>query len=121
MVTVRSLHFSFRLSGERRRRITALALLALQGAIAASPLWEPKLEAPLRAHVEREAARHPGTHNDATCGICAIRLMSASLPIRVVHAGASRAQLQHAATEASAPAARDAAPANLSRAPPLPG
>jgi hypothetical protein len=121
MVNVRSFHLSFRRSGERRRRITALALLAVQGVIAASPLWEPKLEAPLRSHAEREAARHPGMHNEATCGVCAVRLMSASLPVRVVHADTSPGQQRHPMWEASASAPRDVTPANLSRAPPLRG
>ncbi|MFI5310673.1 MAG: hypothetical protein ACHQQ3_05540 [Gemmatimonadales bacterium] len=113
--------FWFRGPGERRRRVISLAMLALQGVIAVSPLWEPTLDVPLRSHAERHAARHPGMHNEATCAVCAVRLLSASLPVRAVHFDATAAQVQPVVPRASAPARRDAAPANLSRAPPLAG
>jgi len=72
------------LRGSRRRllRLTSLAVLFLQGAMALSPLAEPRDEARLSAHAEQDGTRHVNLHNEATCVLCSARAQT-SMPAPV--------------------------------------
>jgi hypothetical protein len=61
------------------QRLAAVALFALQGAMALSPLWEPGSEARMSAHAEQDGARHLNLHNEATCALCSVRAQT-SMP-----------------------------------------
>ncbi len=60
------------------RRIAALALLLLQGALVISPLWEPAGTVSLVTHIEETGARHFDVHDDATCAVCQWRLLDSA-------------------------------------------
>jgi hypothetical protein len=64
------------------RRTALLALIALEMAVAISPLLEPHHVAP-ETHIEQSGATHHFlVHNDSTCPVCALRSMG-QLPSRV--------------------------------------
>lgn len=108
------------LRGPRRRflRVASLALLALQGAVVASPLAEARSEGRLGAQAEQDGARHLNLHNEATCALCSARAQT-SMPAHVTP-GIECARLQAiAALETHAAPSREDAHYNLSRAPPL--
>jgi hypothetical protein len=108
------------LRGPRRRfyRFASLALIAVQGAIALSPLVERRGEVRLGAHAEQDGARHVQAHNESTCALCMARAQT-SMPAQGVPQGI-QAQLQVvAAPEVFAGPPRAVPRDNLSRAPPL--
>ncbi|MFI5309694.1 MAG: hypothetical protein ACHQQ3_00560 [Gemmatimonadales bacterium] len=107
------------LRGPRRGmlRVASLALLALQGAVVASPLVEPRGEGRLGAHAEQDGARHLNLHNEATCALCSARAQT-SMPGQVTpDIECLRAQVV-AALETYAAPTREDAHGTLSRAPP---
>jgi hypothetical protein len=108
------------LRGSRRRllRVASLALVALQGAVAVSPLIEPRTEALLGAHAEPDGARHVNLHNEATCALCSARAQT-SMPAHVTPGIECARQQAIAALETHAAPSREDAHYNLSRAPPL--
>src|ERR1039457_3568584 len=61
-----------------RRKIALVALFALQGAIAVSPLLETTEKGRLGAHTEEQGARHKYQHDEATCAVCSVRAMHSS-------------------------------------------
>jgi hypothetical protein len=106
-----------RRSLSRQRLLTGLALLALQGAIAASPLWEPQREGWMQMHVEQDGAHHIDPHNGAACELCAARAQL-SMPAPVAEPFALSRPCIAAAKVTYAERSRDDAPGNFSRAPP---
>jgi hypothetical protein len=108
------------LRGPRRRllRVASLALLALQGAVVASPLVEVRSEGHLGAHAEQDGTRHLNLHDAATCALCSARAQT-SMPAQVTpEIDCPRLQVV-AALETYAAPSREDAHYNLSRAPPL--
>src|SRR5471032_1032143 len=102
------------------RRLLALALFAVQGGIAVSPLWEPHDQG-MRVHAEQDGSRHTGLHNEATCVVCAIRSLHAIASTRIERTVvAPRIRVVSAAAPRFVPSP-DNASTNLSRAPPLTG
>ena len=61
-----------------RRKIALAVLLALQGAIAVSPLLEPTEKGRLGAHAEEQGAQHKYQHDETTCAVCAVRSLHSS-------------------------------------------
>jgi len=110
-----------RQSLHRGRRLTALALIALQGGIAASPLWEPASEGRLAAHTEQDGAQHKGLHNEATCVVCAVRTLHASAADKPVSLMAAQPLRLVATVAPHVMASRERVRTNLSRAPPVTG
>ena len=102
------------------RRTVCLALLALQGGIVTSPLWETgnQKEAHPRPHVEQSGARHMDMHDETTCLVCSVRSL-ASLPVAPAPAVVVDRQSPTAWRHAQIPDSRDDGPFNRSRAPPL--
>jgi hypothetical protein len=103
------------------RRVVALALFALQGAVALSPAVERGQTERPQTHVEERGAVHPFAHDDATCALCSVRSMHAAVPARpsgVVSPPGLQRLLTLVALVAPAP---DGGPSNLSRAPPSVG
>jgi hypothetical protein len=112
---------ALRRSLHRGRRLTALALIALQGAIALSPLWERSSEGRLAAHTEQDGARHVGLHNEETCIVCAVRTLHAAAAARTFDFVTAPRMLVAASVAPLAIRAREPARSKLSRAPPLSG
>jgi hypothetical protein len=100
------------------RRVVALALFALQGAVALSPVVERGQSERPQTHVEERGAVHPFAHNDATCALCSVRSMHAAVAARP--SGLVAAPRQHGLMTLVALVAPtpDGGPSNLSRAPP---
>ena len=98
-------------------RLASLALLALQGAVALSPLVEGRSEQRLGAHAEQDGARHLNLHNEDTCALCSARAQTA-MPAEPAPAIAGAALKVVAAMETYAAPAREQAHHNRSRAPP---
>ena|ERR1017187_10600632 len=105
----------------RGRRLTALALLALQGGIALSPFWEKSSEGRLAAHTEQDGTRHVGLHNEDTCIVCATRTMHAASTARTIEIVFAPRMLIVASVAPRAIPPHEPARTNLSRAPPLSG
>ena len=103
------------------KRLPIVGLLLIQVGVAASPLLEPH-HGSLVGHVEQDGATHRFVvHNEATCAVCAVRLLHASapdqspVPLMVVHA-------HFVATgHLVAAPSREQDPTNPSRAPPTNG
>ena len=105
----------------RLRVAVALALLALQGAVALSPLAESVHTDRPQVHVEQRGATHPFAHNEATCALCAVRSMHAAVQARAFgDAMAPRHEGAIVLVTRDVPSLDDG-PTNLSRAPPLAG
>ena len=107
------------LRGSRRRllRCASLAVLAMQWAVALSPLAEPHSEGRMSAHAEQDGTRHVNLHNEATCVLCSARAQS-SMPAALADTLASTRPRVVAARVTHAALSRDDAPTNRSRAPP---
>lgn len=69
--------FFVRLDPRWPRRLAALALVALQGGIAAAPLLELRGERTIGVHVEERGTRHVDVHSESTCALCAARSLHA--------------------------------------------
>ncbi len=104
------------------RRATCLALLALQGGIVTSPLWETRNQKEVRPkpHVEQSGARHLDMHDETTCLVCSVRSL-ASLPMAPAPSIVVARQSPTAWQTAEVPHARDDGSTNRSRAPPVDG
>lgn len=107
------------LRGSRRGllRSASLAVLALQGAMALSPLAEPHRDGRVAAHAEQDGTRHANAHNEATCGLCSARAQ-ASLPAPVAVAPVSVRPRVIATRVTESARSRDDVRTNRSRAPP---
>jgi hypothetical protein len=105
----------------RGRRLTALALVALQGAIALSPMWESHREVRLDTHAEQDGTRDVGLHNEATCIVCAVRTLHAAASAGTFDFVTAPRMLVVASVTLRAVPSRHPARTNLSRAPPLSG
>jgi hypothetical protein len=111
---------AFHLSHPRRslgQRLAAVALFALQGAMALSPLWEPGSEARLSAHAEQDGARHLNLHNEATCALCTVRAQTSMPAAASPPIVASQVHIAVASVAYAAPVA-GASSTNHARAPP---
>jgi hypothetical protein len=110
--------FFARLDSRWPRRVAALALLALQGGIAASPLLELRGERTMGVHVEASGARHIDVHSESTCALCAARSLHAvaSAPPEPELGAAPRMVV--AAIRAGAPVSAGSTRTLRSRAPP---
>ena len=97
-----------------------LALLALQGGIVTSPLWEShgQKEVHPRPHVEHSGARHVDMHDESTCTVCSVRSL-VSMPAAPSPAIVVARQSPIAWRNAEVADSRDDGPLNRSRAPPL--
>jgi hypothetical protein len=104
---------------ERFRRVAALALFALQGAVALSPMVDPVQANRPQTHVEERGAVHPYAHDEAKCALCAARSMHAAVPARSYSIPASTGQQGAQLLVSLSAPTPDAGPTNLSRAPPL--
>jgi hypothetical protein len=104
------------------RRAVCLALLALQGGILTSPLWETHTQKEVhpRPHVEQSGARHVDMHDETTCRVCSVRSL-ASLPVAPQPAIVVARHSSTSWRNAEIPASRDDGPTSRSRAPPLVG
>ena len=104
----------------RARQALSLTLLALQGGIVVSPLWESHGQKEMRPkpHVEQSGARHIDMHDETTCLMCSVRSL-VSLPAAPAPAIVVRRQSPNAWRNAEVPDSRDDGPTNRSRAPPL--
>ena len=99
------------------RRLAALGLFALQGAIAVSPLLEQRSEVRLAAHAEQNGTRHDNAHNEETCALCSARAQT-SMPATVAGAMETlRGSIVASLDSYNAPTRRDSSPRH-SRAPP---
>jgi hypothetical protein len=112
---------ALRRSLQRGRRLTALALVALQGAIALSPMWESHGEVRLDTHAEQDGTRDVGLHNEATCIVCAVRTLHAAAAPRTFDFVTAPRMLVVASFAARAVPSADPARTHHSRAPPLTG
>ena len=100
-----------------RRKTALLALLALQGAIALSPLLEPTEKGRLGAHAEEQGAQHKYQHDEATCAVGSVRAMHSS-PAQPSPAVACERETWIAALEAPGAPDHRLDPTTLPRAPP---
>ena len=101
------------------RRAAALAMFALQGAVALATVADSAhLDRP-QAHVEERGAIHPRAHDESRCALCSVRLLHLSVPERPCGFAAEpgrRCAMTLIAVVAPAP---DVGATNHSRAPPL--
>ena len=100
------------------RRAVALALFALQGLVALSPLAERGLTERPHTHVEERGAIHPFAHDDSSCALCSVRSMHSAVASRtnqIVAAPGREGLRTFLALAAPSPAGGRT---NLSRAPP---
>jgi hypothetical protein len=111
---------SCRSSRSLAQRVAALALFALQGAVALSPLWEPGSEARLSAHAEQDGARHLNLHNEATCALCSARAQT-SMPSPAPQPIVGARELIVLVSKAYTAPVAVVSTTNLARAPPAPG
>jgi hypothetical protein len=99
------------------RRLSALLMLVLQCGMAMAPMAEREGRRTV-THVEQQGTRHAQLHNEATCALCAVR----SLHATVLQASRTLTVLVATAQLVSAPrtvlTSRDPPPSNASRAPP---
>jgi hypothetical protein len=58
-----------------------VALFALQGAIAVSPLLDTRDDGGMAVHVENHGTRHAYLHNEDTCAVCAVRSLHSTVPV----------------------------------------
>jgi hypothetical protein len=74
------LHVRFRPRRARKlmRHLILCAVLALQGSVAASPIFESRETGTPAAHMERKGERHLNVHNESICMLCAVRAMHAA-------------------------------------------
>ncbi len=63
-----------------RRRVAFVALFALQGAIALSPLLDARDDKGIGMHIENRGTRHAYMHNEATCAVCSVRSLHSTVP-----------------------------------------
>jgi len=103
------------------RRVAAAALIALQGAIALSPMLERPHDVRRDAHVEALGSRHLLGHDEATCAVCSARTLVLDVPAEP--AALFVATVRGRVAFAFAPVAHSTrlAPDNHSRAPPTLG
>jgi hypothetical protein len=96
-----------------------LALLALQGGIVTSPLWEThsQKEVHPKPHVEESGERHLDMHDEKTCLVCSVRTL-ASLPAAPAPAIHAVRRADSITTCRHAPPALVASYPRRSRAPP---
>jgi hypothetical protein len=99
------------------RRIALALVVALQGAIAVSPLFEPTEKGRLGAHAEEKGAQHRYQHDESTCAVCAVRSLHSS-PARGCPPIVSERQQAVATLDAPVAPQRQADPTTLPRAPP---
>ena len=103
------------------RRVFTAALLALQVVIAFSPLAERPVSGSAVAHAHDQQRRHPASHDESTCVVCAVRTQVA------VTSAPSTAVVEVVRVSEPTPAALVGAPAQAkrgvppSRAPPVLG
>lgn len=62
------------------RRVTAVALLALQVALVLAPLGEQRSEVRRDSHIESLGSRHLFAHDEATCTVCSVRSLVGDVP-----------------------------------------
>jgi hypothetical protein len=110
---------SFRRSRLLGHRLVALALFALQGAIATSPLWERGSEGKLGMHAEQQGSHHAGLHNEDACAVCSVRSLHASVPLASGRSRSVQPRRAPLAVVRQAVPSRDTESLHLSRAPPL--
>ena len=106
-----SIHRLLRTARPWARRTLGVLVLVLQAALSLSAIWEPRGQVRLGVHAEQQGTRHVGTHNEATCTVCAARLLHAAPTPAVaseLSAGPARfvAAIERSA-EPSRPGARD--------------
>ena len=107
-----------RLSGWRHP-VALAVLLALQAAIALSPLLEIGERGRMGAHAEQQGAQHKYQHDETTCAVCAVRSMHSS-PTHSAPAIACERKSWIAALEAPRAPDRRIDPTTFPRAPPRP-
>jgi hypothetical protein len=101
------------------RRTVALALFALQGAVALSPFAESAHAGRAQTHIEERGARHPYQHDGSTCVLCLVRSLHAAVPSRPWNGATGLGWQRAASFVALAAPVPDVEPTNLSRAPPV--
>lgn len=101
------------------RRVVALALFALQGAMALSPIAESVHTNRAHMHIEAPGTRHPYEHDESTCALCFVQSLHAAVPQRPGRLAPTPIWPGSIAFVARVAPAPDVAPTNLSRAPPL--
>jgi len=102
------------------RRAVALALFALQGAVALSPLADAA-HTDRPQHAEESGAAHRYAHDESTCALCAVQSLHAAVPPRECACAVAPQHQGVASRTALGAAAPDGGPSNLSRAPPQAG
>ncbi|MHB1312570.1 MAG: hypothetical protein ACYC3L_11200 [Gemmatimonadaceae bacterium] len=105
----------------RLRRIAALALFALQGAVALSPIAEPVHTGRPVAHVEEQGSTHVYSHDESTCAVCIVGSLHALVPGGTAGIATPPGRHDVLSLVSRAAPAPDVVPANHSRAPPLAG
>lgn len=103
------------------RRVLALGLFVLLGALFAAPLWETSAPVRMGAHFEQQGTHHAKQHREETCEVCSVRALQATAPApsAVAVNYTSPARVDQVRRE-SAPSS-DLSPTALSRAPPAIG
>ena len=91
--------------------------VALQGAIALSPLLESNERGRMPVHVEQQGATHQYQHDEATCAVCTVRALHSS-PAQACPAIACERQQAVAALDAPATPLHGVETTALPRAPP---
>ena len=105
----------------RFRHLAALAMIALQGAGALSPLAQTVHPERLHPHAESRGATHPGGHDEATCALCSAQSLHHAVPAHRCGVTAGPGQQCAITIVAFVVPAPDTGPTNHSRAPPLVG
>ena len=100
-------------------RVAALAVLALQLAMASSAVWEPRPGVRLGAHAEQGGTRDPGQHNEESCLVCAVRAQASAVApsapsiMRVEMASLPLARAAQATSDTRAVSTRSRAPPSI--------
>ena len=101
------------------RRAAALAMFALQGAVALATVADSAhLDRP-QAHVEERGAIHPRAHDESRCALCSVRSLHLSVPARPCRIATVQGRQCAMTLIALVAPAPDVGPTNHSRAPPL--
>jgi hypothetical protein len=100
-----------------RHQVALAVLVALQGAIALSPLLESNERGRMPVHVEQQGATHRYQHNEATCAVCTVRALHSS-PAQGCPAIAGERQQALAALDAPVAPLHGVDTTALPRAPP---